>query len=142
MLTPLKHTDLLLRAYTCTHIQGTGPSVLRVGLGAGLHFVLLEQLKGLLTTRDAEGKQQLSASGAALSGGSSVKKESNATLLFCTVHAFTTQILALLGRLHCAGLSRAVAAMALCPLTVIKTRMEYTTSDHRCEATYREASPP
>lgn len=43
--------------------------MLRVGLGAGLHFVLLEQLKGLLSQTSPEGRQQLTATGAALSGG-------------------------------------------------------------------------
>jgi len=43
--------------------------VLRVGLGAGLHFVLLEQLKGVLSKQDAEGRLYLTASGAAISGG-------------------------------------------------------------------------
>lgn len=54
--------------------QGTQPSVLRVGLGAGLHFVLLEQMKsGLLTLQAAGGgsNTQLSAAGAALAGGKS-----------------------------------------------------------------------
>ncbi|GFR44914.1 hypothetical protein Agub_g5998, partial [Astrephomene gubernaculifera] len=72
---------------------GTGPSVLRVGLGAGLHFVLLEQIRWLLSTPSptAAGQSHLSNTGAALAG----------------------------------GVSRAIAAILLCPVTVVKTRMEY-----------------
>ncbi|KAG2497404.1 hypothetical protein HYH03_004559 [Edaphochlamys debaryana] len=70
---------------------GTGPSVIRVGLGAGLHFVLLEQIRAAVSTTAPDGAQQLSNMGAAMAG----------------------------------GLSRAVAAILLCPVTVVKTRMEY-----------------
>ncbi|KAG2430125.1 hypothetical protein HXX76_010224 [Chlamydomonas incerta] len=70
---------------------GTGPSVIRVGLGAGLHFVLLEQIRAVLTTTTADGGSHLSNTSAALSG----------------------------------GVSRAIAAILLCPVTVVKTRMEY-----------------
>jgi hypothetical protein len=49
--------------------QGTGPSVLRVGLGAALQFVVLEQVKTLLSVQLADGSSQLSAMGAAISGG-------------------------------------------------------------------------
>ncbi|GLC39521.1 hypothetical protein PLESTM_000907300 [Pleodorina starrii] len=70
---------------------GTGPSVIRVGLGAGMHFVLLEQIRWVLSTPAADGTSQLSNMGAAMSG----------------------------------GISRAIAAVLLCPVTVVKTRMEY-----------------
>ncbi|GIL67939.1 hypothetical protein Vafri_21194 [Volvox africanus] len=70
---------------------GTGPSVIRVGLGAGMHFVLLEQIRWLLSHPGADGSLQLSNVGAAMSG----------------------------------GISRAIAAVLLCPVTVVKTRMEY-----------------
>ncbi|GIL85851.1 hypothetical protein Vretifemale_14374 [Volvox reticuliferus] len=70
---------------------GTGPSVIRVGLGAGMHFVLLEQIRWLLSNPGADGALQLSNMGAAMSG----------------------------------GISRAIAAVLLCPVTVVKTRMEY-----------------
>ena len=51
---------------------GTGPSVIRVGLGVGLNMVLLENTKHMLTQRAAaEGGSatQLSAVGAAFAGG-------------------------------------------------------------------------
>ncbi|GLC76917.1 hypothetical protein PLESTF_001855300 [Pleodorina starrii] len=48
---------------------GTGPSVIRVGLGAGMHFVLLEQIRWVLSTPAADGTSQLSNMGAAMSGG-------------------------------------------------------------------------
>ncbi|EFJ40615.1 hypothetical protein VOLCADRAFT_99596 [Volvox carteri f. nagariensis] len=70
---------------------GTGPSVIRVGLGAGMHFVLLEQIRWLLSAPGVDGNLQLSNVGAAMSG----------------------------------GISRAIAAVLLCPVTVVKTRMEY-----------------
>ncbi|GLI71715.1 hypothetical protein VaNZ11_017013 [Volvox africanus] len=70
---------------------GTGPSVIRVGLGAGMHFVLLEQIRWLLSYPGPDGSLQLSNVGAAMSG----------------------------------GISRAIAAVLLCPVTVVKTRMEY-----------------
>ncbi|KXZ42171.1 hypothetical protein GPECTOR_191g303 [Gonium pectorale] len=47
---------------------GTGPSVIRVGLGAGMHFVLLEQIRWLLSTTTPEGATHLSNVGAAMSG--------------------------------------------------------------------------
>ncbi len=54
---------------------GTGPSVIRVGAGAGLHFVLLEQLKHLMLTLQPRAASEdgrpprLSAPEAALAGG-------------------------------------------------------------------------
>jgi solute carrier family 25 protein 38 len=74
--------------------RGTQPTVIRLGIGAGLHFFFLESLKPLLETRDEWGRPQLSPMGAVLTG----------------------------------GLSRAMAALVSCPITVVKTRMEYVGS--------------
>jgi solute carrier family 25 protein 38 len=82
--------------------RGTQPTVIRLGLGAGLHFFFLDSLRPALEARfaapggraDARGRPELTALGAALAG----------------------------------GLSRAAAALAACPITVAKTRMEYVAS--------------
>jgi solute carrier family 25 protein 38 len=71
--------------------QGTQPTVIRLGLGAGLHFFFLETIKPLLLRPHPDGSPNMSAVGAALTG----------------------------------GLSRAMAALISCPVTVVKTRMEY-----------------
>lgn len=74
--------------------RGTQPTVVRLGIGAGLHFFFLESLKPLLETKLSDGSTHMGALGAALTG----------------------------------GLSRAMAAMVSCPITVVKTRMEYVGS--------------
>ena len=71
--------------------RGTQPTVVRLGIGAGLHFFFLESLKPLLQTTAPDGSTHMSAWGATLTG----------------------------------GLSRAMAAVVSCPITVVKTRMEY-----------------
>ena len=68
--------------------------MIRLGVGAGLHFFFLESLKPLFETRDEWGRPRLSPMGAVLTG----------------------------------GLSRAMAALVSCPITVVKTRMEYVGS--------------
>ena len=72
--------------------RGTQPTVVRLGIGAGLHFFFLESLKPLFERRDEHGTSTLGPLGAALTG----------------------------------GLSRALAAVVSCPITVVKTRMEYS----------------
>jgi solute carrier family 25 protein 38 len=74
--------------------RGTQPTVIRLGIGAGLHFFFLESLKPLFETRDENNNLHLSSMGAVLTG----------------------------------GLSRAMAALVSCPITVVKTRMEYAGS--------------
>ena len=71
--------------------QGTQPTVVRLGVGAGLHFFFLESLKPLFEKTGANDAQQMGAMGAGMTG----------------------------------GLSRAMAALISCPITVVKTRMEY-----------------
>ena len=51
--------------------KGVQPSVIRVGLGAGIHFVMLEQMKGLLISTAVDGSSRLSNINAALAGGES-----------------------------------------------------------------------
>lgn len=75
--------------------RGTQPTVIRLGIGAGLHFFFLESLKPIFETRDEWGRPHLSPMGAVLTG----------------------------------GLSRAMAALVSCPITVVKTRMEYAGSE-------------
>lgn len=71
--------------------QGTQPTVLRLGVGAGLHFFFLESLKPFFESKDRNGDTTMGPWGAILTG----------------------------------GLSRAMAAVVSCPITVVKTRMEY-----------------
>ncbi len=71
--------------------QGTQPTVVRLGVGAGLHFFFLESLKPFFEKKDRNGETTLGPWGAILTG----------------------------------GLSRAMAAVVSCPITVVKTRMEY-----------------
>lgn len=68
--------------------QGTQPTVVRLGIGAGLHFFFLETLKPMF---ESTSTHELGAMGALLTG----------------------------------GLSRAMAAVVSCPITVVKTRMEF-----------------
>ena len=71
--------------------KGTQPTVIRLGLGAGLHFLFLESLKPMFELPQPDGSVRMTAVGAAATG----------------------------------GLSRALAACVSCPVTVVKTRMEY-----------------
>lgn len=71
--------------------SGTGPTCIRIGLGAGIYFMLLDQLVTRFKALPGEsGREELSA-GLTLAAG---------------------------------ALSRASAAAVLCPITVVKTRME------------------
>ena len=89
--------------------RGTAPTVLRLGMGAGLHFCFLDSIKAGLERRRPDGK--LTSMDAFIAG----------------------------------GLSRAGAAIISCPVTVVKTRMEYggpggthyKVSVSRCAATPR-----
>ncbi|KAL4853316.1 Mitochondrial glycine transporter [Chlorella vulgaris] len=72
--------------------KGTQPTVIRLGLGAGLHFFFLETIKPMFEKRQPDGSMGMSAVGAMVTG----------------------------------GLSRTLAAVAACPFTIIKTRMEYS----------------
>ena len=69
--------------------RGTTPTVLRLGMGAGLHFCFLDSIKAALERRQPDGK-------------------------LTSMDAFVA-----------GGLSRAGAAIISCPVTVVKTRMEY-----------------
>jgi len=75
--------------------RGTSPTVARLALGVGVHFLALEFIKDAIYSFGPKGTEQkhgqLSAGQAFMSG----------------------------------GLSRGVAAAVTCPVTVVKTRMEY-----------------
>ena len=77
-----------------TFWKGTQPTVIRLAVGAGLHFTLLETIKPWFEKRKPDGTVHMDALGAALTG----------------------------------GLSRGLAAMISCPITLVKTRMEYVPS--------------
>ncbi|EFN55963.1 hypothetical protein CHLNCDRAFT_145279 [Chlorella variabilis] len=72
--------------------KGTQPTVIRLGLGAGLHFFFLESIKPLFERQQPDGSVGMTAMGAMVTG----------------------------------GMSRTLAAVAACPFTIVKTRMEYS----------------
>lgn len=73
--------------------SGTTPSIVRVGMGVGLYFVVLEHLQDLFAKQQPNtGNRQLTSTQTLLIGGA----------------------------------ARASVAMLLCPVTVVKTRMEQT----------------
>ena len=49
--------------------KGTQPTVIRLGIGAGLHFFFLESIKNLAETTREDGTTHLTAIGAAITGG-------------------------------------------------------------------------
>ena len=49
--------------------KGTQPTVIRLGLGAGLHFFFLETIKPMFETQQADGSLGLGAVGAMVTGG-------------------------------------------------------------------------
>lgn len=77
--------------------RGTQPTILRVGVGAGLNFFFIESIKPLLSRRGADGKTSMGPLQAAFTGGA----------------------------------ARAIAAVVSCPITVVKTRMEFGTIESR-----------
>ena len=78
--------------------RGTSPTVARLAVGVGVHFLALEYIKDAVYRFSPEGAGhrhgQLSALQAFLSG----------------------------------GISRGIAAAVTCPVTVVKTRMEYVSA--------------
>lgn len=75
--------------------RGTSPTVARLAIGVGVHFLALEFIKDAI--------YNFSSKGAGHSHG-----QLSAAQAFCS-----------------GGLSRGVAAAVTCPVTVVKTRMEY-----------------
>lgn len=75
--------------------RGSGPTVLRLSIGAGLHFLLLDAMKDYCT-RVNEGSQITNIQNIAIG-----------------------------------GLSRGMATTILCPITVVKTRMEYSKTAYK-----------
>lgn len=76
--------------------SGTTPSIVRVGMGVGLYFVVLEHLQDLFAKQEPRtGNRQITSTQALLIGGA----------------------------------ARASVAVLLCPVTVVKTRMEQTGPD-------------
>lgn len=49
--------------------RGTQPTVVRLAIGAALHFSLLESIKPMFETRQADGTMRMTAWGAAITGG-------------------------------------------------------------------------
>ena len=61
--------------------RGTTPTVIRLALGAGTHFPLLERFKAVLQVQQPDGSMKLTPLRAALAGGCGVKRVDCAKLL-------------------------------------------------------------
>jgi hypothetical protein len=68
-----------------TFWRGTQASVLRMGLGVGLHMVIVENLASRLSTPSKDGHQpQLSALNAAVAGGGRESDQAGRVLVICS----------------------------------------------------------
>lgn len=65
---PLSSPCLHLQGGVRTLWKGTQPTVIRLGLGAGLHFFFLETIKPVFEQRHADGSMGMSAMGAMVTG--------------------------------------------------------------------------
>lgn len=127
--------------------KGTQATVLRLGLGAGLHFFFLESIKPLLERTQPDGRRKMSVAGAAIAGklqtggmglklielGARGAKGRQARAQRAAGGApRATSTNPFLRSTPCTrapnagGTARGLAAMAACPITVVKTQMEYT----------------
>lgn len=93
--------------------RGTGPTCIRVGLGAGIYFAILDGVMRSMKKVDMWKRKRWN-----LTGSLADDKEGHGNdqplppeLVFCA--GFIT---------------RAVSAVAVCPVTVLKTRMEYSSA--------------
>jgi solute carrier family 25 protein 38 len=87
--------------------RGTGPACVRVGFGAGLYFAVLgPMLDTLKKTFGGSSSSVVAGGGEGATGGALRDK----------LPAFVT--------LSAGALTRALASSVVCPITVIKTRME------------------
>uniref|UniRef100_A0A7I4EFQ3 Uncharacterized protein n=1 Tax=Physcomitrium patens TaxID=3218 RepID=A0A7I4EFQ3_PHYPA len=82
--------------------RGTGPACVRVGLGAGLYFAVLGPMMETIRSAFARGEPYTQGDGGPL-------KEKLPALVTLSAGALT----------------RSIASSVVCPITVIKTRMEY-----------------
>ncbi|CAK9233358.1 unnamed protein product [Sphagnum troendelagicum] len=88
--------------------RGTGPACVRVGFGAGLYFAVLgPMLDTLKKTFGGSSSSVVAGGGEGATGGALRDK----------LPAFVT--------FSAGALTRALASSVVCPITVIKTRMEY-----------------
>lgn len=87
--------------------RGTGPACLRVGLGAGLYFAVLGPMLETIRTAYAGGNSDIRGEGGSLRDN---------------LPAVVT--------LSTGALTRAIASSVVCPITVIKTRMEVCNPSH------------
>lgn len=127
--------------------RGSGPTVIRLSIGAGLHFFLLDWMKESFV-RINKGAEISSAQNVAIGGNLKTRwciscpNQQNSvgwTHKACQVVEFgdcniftSILVLSVLQMIHrgCVlsrlGLSRAMTTTLLCPITVVKTRMEYS----------------
>lgn len=115
--------------------RGTQPTVIRLGLGAGLHFLILETIKPLFERRQSDGTHGMSAVGAMVTGELCMVDDSESGMGTCLGPAATGHRPPTTLRrpsLPAGGLSRTLAAVAACPFTIVKTRMEYSGAGALC----------
>ncbi|KAK9864781.1 hypothetical protein WJX84_009508 [Apatococcus fuscideae] len=91
--------------------RGTSPTMVRLSLGLALNFLVLENVKSALLEHRKAQRSETSPDGSSK---------------LTAVEAFIT-----------GGTSRAIAAAALCPVTVVKTRMEYSVGPQLYQGTFQ-----
>lgn len=96
---------LIHKYYAAQHIRvsrglwrGTSPTVARLAVGVGVHFLALEFIKDAVYNFSSQGAGQK--------------------------HGQLTPVQAFMS----GGISRGIAAAVTCPVTVVKTRMEYVSA--------------
>uniref|UniRef100_A0A7S0V8U3 Mitochondrial carrier protein n=1 Tax=Polytomella parva TaxID=51329 RepID=A0A7S0V8U3_9CHLO len=114
--------------------RGSEAGVIRVALGAGMQFLILEQLKFILTQSPTSSTKKNPAN--LVDNGSQSSSSSNSTPSL----TLKEQRLDNWGAAIAGGVSRAVAATLVCPLTTIKTRMEFVSAPGAVGAPERYAS--
>lgn len=108
--------------------RGTPATVVRLSLGAGTHFFLLDLLKPIIETHSSTGT--LGLGGAALAGASCYLAHSSVSSIAVWLHCLRCQhapdVPGIQWQTHAGGLSRGLATVVLSPITLIKTRLEAT----------------
>eukprot|EP00955_Chlamydomonas_euryale_P111157 366045-Chlamydomonas_euryale.AAC.3 len=94
--------------------RGTGAATLRMGLGVGAHMVIVEAGTAALAQRSGGGSGGVGAAGSCGRGSSEGGGGGGGTPKLSSTNA------AIVG-----GGARSLVSAVLCPITVVKTRMEY-----------------
>lgn len=107
---------------------------MRMGLGVGLHMVLVDYAATALTKKLEDGGTHLSSLNAALAGGEAqgtieAYSASLKSRLWPVAAVATTPVLRCYACVVPTAVPRALATILLNPITIIKTRMEYSGTD-------------